>query len=101
MTPALLLLRAGVEHADRDFLADEDLRLAIVERHDARLGLKVGEPHFLKRVEEAGELELAERCREDELSAGLTTRAFALAIAARALPPSRTRSPLIGVAAAE
>ena len=55
-----------VEHSDRDFLTDLDRCLSVVERHDARLGLKVGETNFLERVEEAGELELAECRREHD-----------------------------------
>ena len=76
-----------VDHADRGFLANEDLCLTIVERHDARLRLNVGEPDFLKRVEERREVELPDRGREDQLSAGLTIREFAFAIAESALPP--------------
>ena len=42
-------------------------RLAIVQRHDARLRLKIGEPDFLECVEEARELEFSECRGEDEL----------------------------------
>ncbi len=62
---------AGVEHSDRDFLADLDRCLPVIQRHDARLGLKIGESNFLERVEEAGELELAECGREDYLERGI------------------------------
>ena len=56
----------GVEHTDRDFLTDLDRCLPVVERHDARLGLKIRETDFLERVEEARQLELAECRREDD-----------------------------------
>src|SRR5205814_1363150 len=62
--PALEVRRVGVENADRNFLTDLNRSLPVVERHDARLGLKIGETNFLERVEEAGKLELAEGCRE-------------------------------------
>src|SRR5438874_1553588 len=55
-----------VEHSDRNFLADLNRSLSVVERDYARLCLQVGEANFLQRVEEARELELAERCREDD-----------------------------------
>src|SRR5688500_19870155 len=58
--------RVGIENADRNFLADLNRGLAIVERDDARLGLQIREPHFLQCIEEARELELAERGREDD-----------------------------------
>jgi hypothetical protein len=53
--------RARVDDADRDLLADEDLGRAVVERHDARLALHVGERRLLQRVDEARELEAPER----------------------------------------
>ena len=66
-----LALRAQVDHADRGLLTDEDLRLPVVERHDARLRLNVGKPDFLKRVDERREVELADRGREDQLERGI------------------------------
>ena len=43
---------SGVDHANRRFLTDDDLRDAVVERHDARLGLEVREVLLRERVEE-------------------------------------------------
>ena len=40
--------RSDVDDSNRRLLTGEDLGLAIVERHDARLRLDVGEPDFLQ-----------------------------------------------------
>src|SRR6266478_7023364 len=55
-----------VKHSDRNFLTDLNRSLSVVERHDARFGLKIGETNFLERVEEACQLEFAERRREHD-----------------------------------
>ena len=56
----LATLRAHIENTNWNFLADENFGFTIVERHDARLCLKIGELNFLKRVEETRELEFSE-----------------------------------------
>src|SRR6266404_294902 len=64
--PAVQIGGTSVEHSDRNFLTDLNRSLSVVERHDARLGLKVGETDFLERVEETRELEFAEGRREHD-----------------------------------
>src|SRR5215210_1880596 len=63
----LSTLRAEIENADRNFLTNENLGLAIVESDDAWLSLQICEAYFLECVEEAGKLEFSERGREHEL----------------------------------
>ena len=60
-------LSRRVQHADRDFLADLDLGHAIVERHDARLRLHVGEVRLLERIDERRQRELPEGDRVDQV----------------------------------
>jgi len=101
--PAVQIGGTCVEHSDRNFLTDLNRSLSVVERHDARLGLKIGETNFLERVEETRQLEFAKRRREHHAErrvddAGICVRDSGQRVAAKqdpvawnGVPPPRRR----------
>ena len=58
---------AGVDHADRRFLTDQDVGLPVVQCGDDRFGLDVGQVGPLDRAQERGEGESAQRGGEHQV----------------------------------
>src|SRR6266705_3608207 len=65
--PTACVHGAHIDDTDWHAVTDEDLGLPVIERRDRRLGLDVGEVDALQRLHERGEVEVADRGREDQV----------------------------------
>ena len=81
---------SGVDDAERRFLTDEDVGLAVVERRDDRLRLDVDRSVPLERLRNVVRLKPPNAVEKTRSSAEPMMLLFALAIAETGLPPRST-----------